>query len=76
MFQRKQTVDGIMAGFQQTIDKLETLQVNANADIDMLSAQKVEIDQQIAIAESESSRAKIIADSLTNLIRPTSQVES
>lgn len=70
MFQRKQTVDGIMAGFQQTIDKLETLDINATADIHTLEAQKVAIDAQIAEAESEATRARAIAASLANLIRP------
>lgn len=70
MFKRTQTVDGIMASFQKTIDQLDTLQVNASTDISTLTAQKAEIDVQISTAEREMTRAKAISSSLSNLIRP------
>ncbi|ANJ20780.1 hypothetical protein HYO99_gp46 [Roseobacter phage RD-1410W1-01] len=64
---RKQTVDGIMAAFEDTISNLETLNTNAQKDVEALTAQRDTINTQIAEAETEGSRALKIAASLRKL---------
>lgn len=66
---RKQTVDGIMAAFEDTIINLETLNTNAQKDVESLTIQRDTINDQITEAETEGRRALSIAASLRKLTR-------
>jgi hypothetical protein len=69
-FFRPSTVDGIMAGFQRTIDQLDELIRERDVSRQCLYAQALEIDKRIEEAYAERMRADSIKLQLEKIVNP------
>lgn len=66
----KPTVAKIVAGFQKTIDQLESLSKASALEVELYNKALLDIEEKRAAADMESARAKMVANKIQMLIGP------